>query len=227
MPPFPGPAAAERPHFAESLSIGRRSRALKNRHLLGRVWPVLLGVMTVILAAAALSLMIGGIGFVGLLVTALVCVLVAALLLRYPRLRTPTRDELEHASLREIVGKTELWLEARRGSLPHEAALLLDQVGVQLDSLALHLDKVPEREPIAAEIREMVGQHLPTIIAAYDASLEPASEPLLVDRLIRVAAEIDYVARQLASGTLDDLALKARYFDYRSEGAGTPQMSSR
>ena len=205
------------PRFADSHSIGRRSRALKNRHLLGRIWRVMAGVVLMIALALALGWVLGGIGFGGLFFTALASVLVAALLLRYPRLRVPMRGELVQGPLGEIVGKAELWLEARRSELPAAAGHLLDQIGIQLDSLALHLDGVGEQQPMAAEVRELVGEHLPGIVAAFPAAPQPGDEAALVDALARISAEIDVVARHLASGSTDDLALKARQLDRRSE----------
>lgn len=207
-----GPA---RPSFAASHSIGRRSRALKTRHLMGRIWRVLLGVILVIVAAAGLGLVLGGIGFVGLLVTALACVLVAALLLRYPRLRVPDRADLARGSLAEVVANAELWLETRRGALPAEAAHQVDAIGIRLDGLGLQLDHGDPGPEAEAQVRRLVGEHLPAIVGGYAAAPRPpGDETALVDSLARISAEIDTITRQLATGSLDDLALKARAMDF-------------
>jgi hypothetical protein len=232
----PGTLAGKQQRFAESHSIGRRSRAIKSRHFLGRIWRVMLGVVGVIVAAMAIGLAIGGIGFGGLFFTALACILVAALLLRYPRLTVPTRDQLTHGSLREIVGQVELWLEARRKDLPAPTLRLLDHIGIQLDALALQLDEIGDDQPAAAEIRKLVGEYLPGLISTYtaipaDLRDDPvaggaAPDQSLMDSLSRISGEIDSVTRQLASGAIDDLAIKARYLDYRYDsgltGAGKP-----
>ena len=199
------------PRFAESQSIGRRSRALKTRHLLGRIWWVIAGVIGVVLTAALLTAAAGGIGFVGLLVTALACVLVAALLLMYPRLRVPTGSELADGTLDDIAGQAELWLEAQRKDLPSRAQQVVDHIGIQLDSLGLQLDHLaPERQ--SAEIGRLVGEDLPEIFGRHAAN---PREHALVDELNHFSGELDAMSRQLATGAADDLSLKARYLDYR------------
>jgi len=209
---------------AETRSIGRRSRELKNRHFLGRIWRMMLGVAGVIAAAMVIGLLIGGIGFTGLFFTALTALLVAVLLLRYPRLQIPTRQQLAQGSLRTIVGNTELWLESRRPALPPPAVRVIDQLGVQLDALGLQLAHMGDEAPAADEIRKLVGEHLPDIVGSYTAI--PAhlrSQPRggtspdeqLTDSLLRISEEIESLARHLADGSIDDLAIKARYLDYR------------
>ncbi len=213
---------------AEARSIGRRSRELKNRHFIGRIWRMVLGVIGVIVAAMIAGLVVNGIGFAGLLFTALAAILVAALLLRYPRLKVPSRHQLAQGSLQSIVGNTELWLETQRRALPAPAIRVVDQLGMQLDALGLQLGQIGDNQPAAAEIRKLVGEHLPELVATYTAI--PAhlrSEPRagrtpddqLVDSLGKISVEIESVTRQLADGSIDDLAIKARYLDYKY-GAG-------
>ena len=50
---------------AEAGSIGRRSRELKNRHFIRRIWRMMLGVIGVIVAAMIAGLVVNGIGFTG------------------------------------------------------------------------------------------------------------------------------------------------------------------
>lgn len=213
----------------ESQSIGRRSRQLKQRHLLGRIWRMLAGVAGVILAAMIAGVVIGGIGATGLMLTALLALLVGALLLNYPRLKVPTRAQLAQGSVRTIVGKTELWLESQRRALPAPAVQLIDQIGIQLDALGLQLDRIGEDQPAAGEIRQLVGEYLPDLVSTYT-SIPPhlRSQPgaggvtpdqSLTASLGKISGEIDGVTRQLASGSIDDLAIKARYLDYKYGGA--------
>lgn len=219
MPP-PGAPPPKRWRFAASHSIGRRSRERKTRHLMGRIWRVLLGVVLVIAAAAALAMVLGGIGFGGLFFTALACVLVAALLLRYPRLRVPATDDLTRGSLADVVLHAEMWLETRRSGLPPAAARQVDAIGVQLDSLGLQLDHAQPGPHADAEVRRLVGEHLPGIVGSYTAApRQPSDEAVMVDSLARIGIEIDTITRQLATGSLDDLVLKARALDF---GPGGP-----
>lgn len=210
---------------AESHSIGRRSRQLKQRHLLGRIWRMMLGVAGVIVAAMAAGLVIGGIGFTGLFLTALAAILVAALLLNYPRLKVPTRQQLAQGSVRTVVGKTELWLESQRRALPAPAVQLVDQIGLQLDALGVQLDRIGEDQPGVGEIRQLVGEYLPDLVSTYTAipphlRSQPGAggaspDAALTASLGKISDEIESVTRQLASGTIDDLAIKARYLDYK------------
>lgn len=152
---------------AQSLSIGRRSRDLKNRHLLGRIWRVIVGVIAVFAASLAWTVASRGLGSAELLLTALSAILVAALLLRYPRLMVPPRAILALLPLGEIAGSAQLWLETRRQALPPRAARVLDQIGIQLDALALQLDHLGESRVQADTVRKLVGRELPEIVCAY------------------------------------------------------------
>ena len=215
--------------FADSHSIGRRSRQLKRKHFVDRIWRMMLGVGGVIVAAMAAGFVIGGIGIVGLMVTALLAILVAALLLNYPRLRVPEREQLAQGSLRAIVGNTELWLETQRRALPAPAVRLVDHIGLQLDALGLQLDRIGDDQPGTVEIRKLVGEDLPGLVSTYTAipphlRAEPRAgggtpDDALAESLGRISGEIESVTRQLASGTIDDLAIKARYLDYKYGGA--------
>ena len=215
---------------AERRSIGQTSRKLKNRHLRGRIWRMLLGVIGVIVAAMIAGIMIGGIGLAGLFFTALGAIVLAALLLRYPMQKVPDRQQLAQGSLKSIVGNTELWLETQRRALPAPAVWLVDQIGVQLDALGLQLAQIGEDQPAAGEIRKLVGEHLPELVASYTAipahlRKEPRGgrtpDEQLADSLGKISSEIDSVTRQLASGSIDDLAIKSRYLDYKYGGALT------
>lgn len=215
--------------FATSHSIGRRSQEMKRKHFLGRIWRMMLGVAGVIGAAMAVGVAIDGIGLVGLMLTALLAILMGALLLSYPRLKVPAREQLSQGSLRAIVGNTELWLETQRPALPAPAVRLVDHIGMQLDALGLQLDRIGEDQPGGAEIRKLVGEDLPGLVSTYTAipahlRAEPrpggtTPDAALTDSLGRISGEIDSVTRQLASGSIDDLAIKARYLDYKYGGA--------
>ena len=41
----------------------------------------------------------------------------------------------------------------------------------------------------------------------------------MTESLSKISGEVDRVTRRLAEGALDDLAIKARYLDYRFGGA--------
>jgi hypothetical protein len=193
--------------YAESRSIGQISRALKHRHFLGRIWRSMAGMTLVVTLSLGIGLMLDGIGLPGLLLTALTALLTAALLLVYPRLPVPHRAELTTGSLREVVGRTQLWLESRAATLPPATARRIDHLGVMLDALALELNRIEGPPPAAEEIRQLVGQRLP---AAIMPSRGADAESRMLANLDRIGADLAFMTRHLAGGTLDDLVLRAR-----------------
>ena len=135
----------------------------------------------------------------------------------------------------QMVGRTELWLEAQRPALPPPAAQIVGDMGVQLDALGLQLEGLDQNHPKAREVRSLVGEQLPQMIDSYQripahlrqeerAGATPDQQ--LTDSLGKISGEIDSITRQLAEGSLDDLAIKHRYLDYKfGEGAQTsPQL---
>lgn len=193
---------------AQGRSIGRRSRELKNQHLLGRIWRVMAGVMAVFAASLAISFAARGIGIVGLMLTALAAIMIAALLLCYPRLKVPPRGILALLPLAEIAGKTQLWLETRRQALPPQAARVLDQVGIQLDALALQLDQLGEDRVHADAVRNLVGRELPGLVSSYISSVRadpvPAVSPdiHLIEQLSLCSHHIALLTRRLAGSAI-------------------------
>jgi hypothetical protein len=44
---------------------------------------------------------------------------------------------------------------------------LVDQIGVQLDGLGVQLEGIDPAEPAVAEVRKLVGEHLPGMVESY------------------------------------------------------------
>ena len=209
-------------------SIGQRSAALKREHRLRKVLRVLMAIVAILVAAMAVGLVIDGIGFAGIMVSALAIFAAVTIFGRYPRLSVPTRAALTSGDVRGLVGRTELWLESQRPALPAPAVQLVDQIGLQLDALGLQLDGLTENAPAALEVRKLVGEHLPELVSTYtsiprhlrsEASGGRTPDQQLTESLGKISTEIDSVTRQLASGAIDNLAIKTRYLDYKY-GAG-------
>jgi hypothetical protein len=146
-------------------------------------------------------------------------------------MRLPTIDDLNPAQtdVRRLVGQTELWLESQRPALPAPAVQLVDQIGHQLDVLGAQLAQTDQNHPKAGEVRKLVGEHLPGLIQGYHQIPEhlryeerAGSTPnkQFIDGLSTISAEIDSVTRQLAMGSLDSLAIKSRYLEYKYGEAG-------
>lgn len=204
--------------------IGRGSRRARLRHRLRKVRNVLLALFALWAAGAVLGVVINGLGFAGIMALILASILAVGLFARYPRFKVPARADLVKGDLRTMVGRTELWLEHQRPALPPPAVRVVEDMGVQLDALGLQLEAVDQAHPAAQEVRKLVGDVLPETIDAYrripqhlrgEQRAGGSPDQQLTDSLTRISREIDHVTRQLAEGSLDDLAIKTRYLEYR------------
>lgn len=209
-------------------SIGQGSAKLKTQHYFSKLKRIVVAVLAILLAAGITGTVIEGIGFAGLMLTFLAVAAAIAVLSIFPRMKVPNRGDLNRGDVRQLVGRTELWLEAQRPALPAPAATLVDHIGAQLDALGFQLEGVDQAHPSAMEIRKLVGEHLPEMIDSYrkipahlrkEKRAGSTPDEQLADSLGKISKEIDSVTRQLASGPLDDLAIRTRYLDYRY-GAG-------
>jgi hypothetical protein len=215
-------------------SIGRRSAALKREHVTRKLVRVMVAIFGIWLAASVAGLIVDGIGISGIIMALLATVIAVGIFGRYPRMKVPTRASLTGSGVRSLVGRTELWLESQRPALPAPAVQLVDQIGVQLDALGTQLDGLDENTPAAREVRKLVGEHLPELVSSYTAiprhlrgeeSGGRTPDQQLTDSLGKISTEIDSVTRQLASGAIDNLAIKTRYLDYKY-GAGPESQGS-
>lgn len=205
-------------------SIGRRSAELKRLHMARKAARMAFAVMAILLGAMVTGLVIDGIGFTGIVLTFLAVVAALAVFGMFPRMKVPDLAALNRGDVRSMVARTELWLEAQRPALPAPAVNLIDQIGVQLDGLGLQLEGVDPAEPAVAEVRKLVGEHLPGMVESYrriPANLRRetrdgrSADQQLTDGLGKISQEIDAVTRQLAAGDLDALAVRGRFLDYR------------
>ncbi len=209
-------------------SIGKGSAELKAKSLLKRVRNIALAILAVWIGAGIVGWIIGGIGTWGLLAVLLLSGLALGLFSQFPKVKVPKRAELKQGNPKQMVARTELWLEAQRPALPPPAQVIVDQLGVQLDALGLQLQGLDEGNPAMAEVRELVGEYIPETIDNYrkiPASLRAeeyagkTADARLTESLSKLSGEVDRVTRRLAEGALDDLAIKSRYLEYRYGGA--------
>lgn len=207
-------------------SIGRGSAELKAQHLARKLVQVGVGVIAVLLAAGVVGAIIDGIGFWGVMLTALAVAAVVGVV-STRRIKVPRRTDLKKGDARAMVGRTELWLEHQRAALPAPAVRIVDQLGLQLDALGLQLETVDPAHPSLNDVREMVGEYIPETIENYrkipvHLRQEPhagkTADERLTESLGKLSGEVDRVTRRLAEGALDELAIKSRYLDYRFGG---------
>lgn len=208
-------------------SIGRGSADLKAKHWKSRIKRVLIAVAAIWLGTSAFGLFIDAIGIMGLIGAVLLAMVAVGVLWNFPKQKIPKRHELKQGNPKQMVARTELWLEAQRDALPAPAAAIVDQLGIQLDALGLQLEQLDETVPAMAEVRELVGEFIPETIDNYrkipahlrqEEHAGQTADERLVSSLTKLSGEVDRVTRRLAEGALDDLAVKSRYLEYRYGG---------
>jgi hypothetical protein len=209
--------------------IGMKSRALKRAHGWRKLGRLAIAAGAIVVGAALFGAIVQPLGFVGTLVTLLaICGAVMAFSIwpKFPEMRA---EELPKVDLKQLAGRTEIWLEAQRPALPAPAKTLVDGIGVQLDLLAPQLQALDPASPAAANIRKLVGEDLPELVGGYRRIPEPlrreahagrTPDDQLVDGLKLIEREIGGAARSLAAGKLDELATRGRYLELKYQGAG-------
>ncbi|MFN4113168.1 MAG: hypothetical protein ACK4GD_04440 [Sphingomonadaceae bacterium] len=205
-------------------SIGKHSADLKAKQLVARLVRIVVAVFGVLVAASLAGVILNGIGFVGVMLTVLAMIVAVGVFATFPKVKVPKRADLTKGDVRTMVGKTEMWLENQRPALPAPAVRVVEDMGVQLDALGLQLEAIDQQHPAAQEVRKLVGDVLPETIDAYrripqnlrtEKRAGTSPDEQLTESLTRISREIDHVTRQLAEGSLDDLAIRTRYLEYR------------
>ncbi|MGH6787929.1 MAG: hypothetical protein ACREBO_13960 [Novosphingobium sp.] len=205
-------------------SIGERSRVLKRQHIKRKLRNIALAVGAVWLAMVVAGIVLDGIGITGVILAVLAGFIAIGVFGAFPKMMVPTRASLGGSDVRSLVGRTELWLESQRPALPAPAVQLVDRIGGQLDALGLQLDGLGDNTPAAVEVRKLVGEHLPELVSSYtsiprhlrgEERAGRTPDQQLTDSLGKISTEIDSVTRQLASGAIDNLAIRTRYLDYK------------
>jgi len=212
-------------------AIGKGSSELRSRNLKQRIKLIALSLVAILVASSVAGIVLNGIGFVGVMVTFLAIVAALVIFGNFPKVKVPQRADLTRtADAKQLVARTELWLENQRPALPAPAVALVDTLGVQLDALGLQLAHVDPAHPAALETRKLVGEYLPETIDSYrripdhlrrEERAGTTPDAQLVESLGKISREIDHVTRQLAEGSLDDLAIRTRYLDYKYGDAGS------
>ena len=145
----------------EIVRAARRQRSIRLynarkelwRHRGRRLRRAFLAMAGIYIAGLVAALALGGISFTASLLTILLGLAVFTVLSIYPASPRMHVDDLGTASLTELAGSTELWLEGRRRALPNAAVDAVDMIGVRLEQLAPQLATLDERGPAAREVR--------------------------------------------------------------------------
>lgn len=219
-----------------SSAIGEGSRRARQSHWLKKLRNIAIALFAIWVATGVIGLVLNGIGFAGIMALLVASVVAVAVLGNYPKIKVPNRVDLNKGDVRQMVARTELWLEHQTPALPAPAAKIVADMGVQLDALGLQLEGVDQAHPAAQEVRKLVGEYLPGMIDSYQripAHLRSEErggrtpDQQITDSLGKISQEIGSVTRQLADGALDDLAIKNRYLEYRyGEGIDAPALTA-
>jgi hypothetical protein len=208
-------------------SIGKGSAKAKLKTWLKRAGYFGVAMLAIMMATSVAGAVLGGIGFWGLVAAFFAMIGAAFIFSNFPKVKIPKRSELTQGNPKQMVARTELWLEAQRPALPPPAVEVVEKLGVQLDALGMQLETVDQAHPSVREVRELVGEYIPETIDNYRKIPEhmrgeehagKSPDAQLTDSLTKISGEIDRVTRRLAEGALDDLAIKDRYLEYRYGG---------
>ena len=221
-------------------AIGEGSKQLRRANWKTRIRNVVIAVFAILLAGGIAGAILNGIGFWGVMMLMVGVILAVTVFSSFPKVKVPQRADLKRTQdAGQLVARTELWLEHQRAALPPPAARIVGDMGVQLDALGKQLAHVDPAHPAAGEVRKLVGEILPETIESYrripdhlrrEERAGATPDTQLTDSLTKIGREIDHVTRQLAEGSLDELAIKSRYLDYKygnaeavtGDDAGTP-----
>ena len=205
-------------------AIGRESAQVRNRHRLKKLRNIVIAAAAILAFATIAGIVIDGIGFVGIVLTFFALVAAAGIFSVFPRISIPQAGDLNKGTPRQMVARTELWLESQRAALPAPAVALVDDLGVKLDLLGQQLETAPASHDSIRDIRELVGETLPEMVQSYtrvptamrtEEHAGATADERLVEGLSKISGEIDSINRKIADGALDDLAVQHRYLGYR------------
>lgn len=181
----------------------------------------------IILVAIAIGWFVP-LGMGGALLVGLLLIAVTAFLL-FATLTPPVRvEQLAQVPLKALPAKTEQWLDTQRKLLPAPAQTLVDGIGVRLETLSPQLASLDEGEPVAIEVRKLIGEQLPELLKGYAKVPPPlrsvarngkSPDAQLADALRLIDSEIGEMSAQIAQGDLDSLETRGRFLEikYRDE----------
>jgi hypothetical protein len=210
-------------HIAKANEFLERSRDRRA----GRALKFSIAGVAVILLGALVTGLFMPLEVTGVMITALGALGAVALGVILSREPIVSQDMLVKADIKTLPHTTSLWLDAQRKALPAPAQALADSIGVKLECLAPQLQALDEREPAATEIRRLIADELPELVAGYQRVPENlrrdglnglSPDKQLVEGLAVVDSELKRMSEQLASGDLNKLATQGRYLEIKYQG---------
>ncbi|MFS0849909.1 hypothetical protein AB3M93_10655 [Novosphingobium panipatense] len=217
----------------EIVRAARRQRAARLynarkeqwRFRMRRLRRAFLAMAGIYIAGLVVALALGGVSFMASLLTVLLGLGVFLVLSIYPATPRTHVEDLSSASLAELAGSTELWLEGKRKALPNAAVDAIDMIGVRLEQMAPQLAVLDERGPAAREVRKLLAEHLPEMVNSYTRippQLRSKAGPggsspseQLVDGLCVISDQIEAMSEDLSRNDIDALATRGRFLEVK------------
>jgi hypothetical protein len=217
---------ALRRHGGDS-RLAQRVRARQRRSFFGRIKRIIGVGAFLALGLFLWGLIIGPVGTTGLMLAVTAFIVAAVTLLFVPRTLYAATEPEPTSALAMLPLQTEEWLASQRKLLPAPAVRLVDGIGLRLEQLAPQLERLDDKEPLAAQARRLIGEDLPELVKSYSQvpptlrksglnGINPDKQ--LVDSLMLVDGELQSLSEQLASADLTKLATQGRYLELKYQG---------
>lgn len=180
-----------------------------------------------ILATSFVWGLISPIGVTGVMIAFVAMIAAMCAGVYFSRERLVPVEKLREMDIKQLPQSTERWLQSQRRALPAPAMTLVNDIGRKLDTLGAQLQTLDNREPVAAELRRLIGDELPELVSGYGRvpphlrreginGISPDRQ--LVDGLKVVDGELARLSEQLASGDVNTLATQGRYLELKYQG---------
>jgi hypothetical protein len=191
---------------------------------------MLIAAIVIPVAMITAGLLFGPRGVEGLIAAPL-AVLTAWAAILYGAYRTRvTPRTIARADLAELPARTEEWLDRQRPMLPASAQPQIDAIMFRLEALAPQLRDLDPKLLEALELRRLIGEELPELVAGYQKvpyALQrkplhggPSPKHRLIDALTTIDEQIGRLHHRIAEGDLKELATHQRYLEikYKTDG---------
>ena len=207
--------------------LAQRARAAQRRSFFGKLKRIAIVAGVLAVGLPLWGLLVGPVDMDGLMIAVLAFIVASVGLLAFPRTQLVSSEVLPTTGLALLPLKTEEWLAGQRRALPAPAVKLVDGIGLKLEVLAPQLQALDEREPVAADIRRLIGEELPELVKGYqrvplnlrkDGLNGISPDRQLLDGLAVVDDELDRLSKQLAAGDLNRFATQGRYLELKYQG---------
>lgn len=212
---------------ANQLRLGNGHARRQMRRMQRFAMMLIGGILALFIGAGVFSAIVSPLGFYGVMLVALGALAVVVLAGLFSRDAPLRAEAMAEAPLPQLADRTTRWLEQQRPALPAPAKSLADSLGERIAALQPTLDRLGEKTPEAAEVRRLVAEELPELVASYQRVPKAmrtvnrngrVAETELVEGMRLLDREIDSIGRTLAETDIDRLASHKRYLELRYEG---------